>query len=52
MANNPKLRPINNEIDPKILEDWKKSIDGTETKRKRLEESLLDNIEKHRKTTE
>lgn len=48
MAESTKLIAFFQKINPKILEEWKKTINRTELIRKRLEEALEDNTKKHR----
>ena len=49
MAESTKLKRFNAQIDPKILEKWKETITGNESKKDRLEEALQDNTKKHLK---
>ena len=48
MAESTKLITFTQKLNPRILEDWKKTINRVETIRSRLEESLSDNTKKHR----
>ncbi len=45
-----KTKPFFQKIDAEILYRWKDSITQNEKIKDRLEEALLDNIEKHKKT--
>lgn len=47
MAESTKLTNFFQKINPKILKEWKRTINRTELIRERLEEALEDNIKKH-----
>lgn len=48
MAQSTKLVPFFQKIDEKVVFNWKETITRNETMRKRLEEALEDNMEKHK----
>jgi len=48
MAESTKLVPFFQKINEKILFNWKESMTQNDSIRNRLEESLKDNMEKHK----